>query len=763
MKTEKILEILTKYTAGLEEAEEIQKVVASRQKAPDLTPSLMLANLMIDLREDIAAAGMKASGRGSILSACKRILKTAGKSAREKFSRAWTGQDGRQYFCSGFHGVALVSPLDAPTQSPEESSDNGALERQITATPAGCIPVDLPPLAMVKTHIKLCKASGECEGSGKAVIWDFGPGIGIVNAQYLADILEALPGTRASSAPDTDITPFFFQDEEGNAGILLPVHPKDRPRERTADRYTTPPEDLPQVQPAEAEAPAATEPQEAESRPQEVQPQETTTPETTGEPKEPPAADPAPAPAAENEAAADPAAAAAPQTDTAAPSADPDHVPPLSVKDVRFYYNGLRVNGGPLVRLFYSLDNDSSTSGPCVSLSCRDYSGTLPGELFAVENHTDLYTDYHDTDRATVTPDHPLYPYIRAAALKAATRDEPKYLDKLRAILETPERYPGRHDGTRKEIAQREARLAARLAELETLPKGHATPADLAAVARLNYAAETARRAEEEARQQAERERVLNQRAEGRRYIERIAAQHPHTPGAPLVRICWSEHPAFYSWDDNTLTLSVAAADIILSHYDRETMADPSICYHKTKICIEYTDKDGEPATYVTRYDLGDDDGGLVQHIRTMGDNMRTRNSPGETDRQREALQRATYLLDLADTLAAHLAPVQTARVTWAPWLTRAAALSASTATAPPSDDAADGEPGEPPAPDLDPGSIYDAVALLTEDQLEKAILSIPYTDTARADVARFLLQELARRDMPRALAVSRRWKADAS
>lgn len=455
-------------------------------------------------------------------------------------------------------------------------------------------------------------------------------------------------------------------------------------------------------------------------------------------------------------------AAAVAQTDPAAPSADPDHVLPLSVKDVRFYYNGLRVNGGPLVRLFYSLDNDSSTSGPCVSLSCRDYSGTLPGELFAVENHTDLYTDYHDTDRATVTPDHPLYPYIRAAALKAATRDEPKYLDKLRAILETPERYPGRHDGTRKEIAEREARLAARLAELETLPKGHATPADLDAVARLNYAAETARRAEEEARQQAERERVLNQRAEGRRYIERIAAEHPHAPGAPLVRICWSEHPAFYSWDDNALTLSVAAADVILTHYDRETVADGDRGYYKTKFVLEYTAPDGEPATYEGRYDLGDDDGGLVQHIRAFGEHLRDRGPYGNGSRREETAEEAAQLLALADTLAAHLAPVETSRVSWAPWITKAAALAASTTTAPASDDAAGGEPGEDPAPDLDPGSIYDAVSLLTEDQLERAILSIPYTDKGRADVARFLLQELARRDMPRALAVSRRWKAGA-
>ena len=76
---------------------------------------------------------------------------------------------------------------------------------------------------------------------------------------------------------------------------------------------------------------------------------------------------------------------------------------------IKFFWNGIKVNGeNKLIRCFYSLDNNRDNI-PSVSISCRDYSGHLPGELFLVENHTDLYTDYHDTDRATVTPDHPLY------------------------------------------------------------------------------------------------------------------------------------------------------------------------------------------------------------------------------------------------------------------------------------------------------------------------------------------------------------------
>ena len=104
---------------------------------------------------------------------------------------------------------------------------------------------------------------------------------------------------------------------------------------------------------------------------------------------------------------------------------------------IKFFWNGIKLNGEKkLIRCFYFLDNTDRT--PCVSISCRDYSGSLPGDLFAVQNDTDVYTDYFDADRATLTPEHPLYPYARAVAIKAATRNEPAYIERLRASLDAP-------------------------------------------------------------------------------------------------------------------------------------------------------------------------------------------------------------------------------------------------------------------------------------------------------------------------------------
>ena len=409
----------------------------------------------------------------------------------------------------------------------------------------------------------------------------------------------------------------------------------------------------------------------------------------------------------------------------------------MNTTSIKFFWNGIKLNGEKkMIRCFYSLDSNTDHS-PSVSISCRDYSGRLPSDLFTVRNDTDVYTDYFDTDSATLTPEHPLYPYARAAAIKAATRNEPAYIAKLRASLDVSERWPGQNSGRRAEIESRETRLLALTAELSTLPKGHPTAADLAAVEAMNYAAETARLAEEEAQRQAEREKVLRQRNEGRAYICEIAEAYPIQPGTPVVRICWSEHPAFYSWDDNELTLSVAAAEIILSHYDRQASQEENSGYYKTKFLIEHTGEDGQPRTYEGRYDLGDNDGGLVAHVRAFGKFLQEHGSFGECQGPEAAREESAQVLALADLLERHTEAGQIAGVTWAPWLTKAAALRRQ-----------------------DVRDIFDAVAMLTDEQLERAIFMIPPSDKEREDVARFFLQELSRRNESKALEIFRRWRA---
>jgi hypothetical protein len=413
---------------------------------------------------------------------------------------------------------------------------------------------------------------------------------------------------------------------------------------------------------------------------------------------------------------------------------------------IKFFYNGIKLNGqNKLIRCFYSLDNSTRESGPCVTIYAKGYGAELPGDLFTVENDTDIMTDYFDTDSATMTPAHPLYKYARAAALKAAMRGEPEYIAKLEQG-EQDAQQPGRYhwrkpEDIRAEIDRRQAQLDRNAAELATLPKGHPTAADVEAVHEMNTAAESARLAREHAEQLERREKAIRTRNENRAFIEQTAAAHPIKDGAPVVTVEWSENAAFADGEK----FSVAAAEIIFKALDEKIHADPERGYDKTSFTIDYTNADGEADTYAGRYDLGDNDGGLIAHIRNYGkfymEKGRFGTGPSAEDRGTGAA-----IVAVADLLDGYTHKPRVISVTPAPWLAEYQRRKA-----------------EQEQQKLDEvRDIMDAVEMLTDEQVESVIFAISPNDKEKLDVARFFLQELRRRDEAHALDVFRRWKAGA-
>lgn len=365
-------------------------------------------------------------------------------------------------------------------------------------------------------------------------------------------------------------------------------------------------------------------------------------------------------------------------------------------ESIRFFWNGIKVNGGKLIRCYYFTDSKSDS----VTISARDYDH-LPRDLFTVKNETDLYTDYFDSDSATLTPAHPLYKYARAAALKSAMRGEPEYIAKLEQD-EQDARQPGRYhwrkpEDIRAEIDRRQAQLDRNAAELATLPKGHPTAADVEAVHEMNTAAESARLAREHAEQLERREKAIRTRNENRAFIEQTAAAHPIKDGAPVVTVEWSEN--------------------------------------------------GEPSTYEGRYDLGDNDGGLVAHIRSFGAFLRDKGDFGNGKPTTENQETGAAIVAVADLLERYTEGGRVVSVMPAPWLEEYKRRKAEQAQQ------------EQEQARQDFAGILESVQMLTDEQLERAVFAISPTDKEKIDVARFFLQELHRRDEANALAVFRRWK----
>jgi hypothetical protein len=283
---------------------------------------------------------------------------------------------------------------------------------------------------------------------------------------------------------------------------------------------------------------------------------------------------------------------------------------------IKFYWNGLKVNGSKkLIKCSYSLDNNRDGS-PSVSIYAGDYGASLPQDIFSVCNDTDLYTDYFDKDSAEVTPDHPLYNYARYAAMKARYHYDAKHRTYLEKSLASPERWSGSHkmyrddlDGLLKRNADFEAATDPGQPAAEDVEKCHA----------LRLEKENARRMAEKEAEQKTRERYLNKRCEGAAFIRETMEAHPVKENTPVIRIHWSEHPAFYAWKDDELVLSPEAADIILKTFDEQEVKERGTeggGYFKTSLSVE---ENGEVIYGGCRYDLGDGDGGLFEHIRAFG------------------------------------------------------------------------------------------------------------------------------------------------
>lgn len=269
---------------------------------------------------------------------------------------------------------------------------------------------------------------------------------------------------------------------------------------------------------------------------------------------------------------------------------------------LRILAYGLRINGAKkLVKCWYSIDGDK------VQIYASGYSDKLPRDILPVRNDTDTMTDYFDEDRAALTAEHPLYLFFRAAAIR----------EKLA--------FAKKHPDYNATIEQARAEEAARLsAELETLPSGQPTAAD---VDRARAYMDAQRKAAEEAKERARREE-WERRAEvgrqkeqdARETIAAAVAAYPLKDGAPYVVIRLSEHPGI----DEGLTLSVAAADLVLSHLDEvqhARRADGILGYDKTSFVVHYS-KNGEPLTFADRYDIGDGIGGLIEDIRHYDSNL---------------------------------------------------------------------------------------------------------------------------------------------
>lgn len=146
-----------------------------------------------------------------------------------------------------------------------------------------------------------------------------------------------------------------------------------------------------------------------------------------------------------------------------------------------------------------------------------------------------------------------------------------------------------------------------------------------------------ARKAEEESKEEEERKTARETTAkvvEGA--IALYTAMHPLQEGATTYAVIGSsEMLGLPGCSGDSLKVSIKAADKILGTLDIWQHAIRATSeyygwYKKTDFAIHYIDENGEDSVYSGRYDIGDGEGGLLNHIRNFGEWHRTHEEFGK-------------------------------------------------------------------------------------------------------------------------------------
>lgn len=168
-----------------------------------------------------------------------------------------------------------------------------------------------------------------------------------------------------------------------------------------------------------------------------------------------------------------------------------------------------------------------------ITIRANDYCKHIPlGYGFGVQNDSDVMTDYFETDRANVTPDHPLFKFVAAAAVKAGNLKDMK---------------------------------------TDNLPKGNPTEKDIEALEKWIEEKRAAAEAEKQRKEAEEQESrymaYLEVEATTAATIANARAIYPEECSAYKVTITKSERPGICS-DGEPLTVSLPAAQMIFAELD---------------------------------------------------------------------------------------------------------------------------------------------------------------------------------------------------
>lgn len=208
---------------------ELRRIEESLIKGKEPSAYITLQNLITEVEGEIRDECSREAGKSSVAKAAQRILKNAQacQSARPCFHKAYRSKNTLS-LCDGFRAVRFNLDTAPTLDEHPENYDYIDVDRIIDGAKDNSVQVLLTrDIVELRAYIKTEKArlKAKKEKRVKLIVTD-GYGLEIhLDAEYLLDMLEALPGaTVTASRQKTQTSALYFKAENGD-GVLLPLRP----------------------------------------------------------------------------------------------------------------------------------------------------------------------------------------------------------------------------------------------------------------------------------------------------------------------------------------------------------------------------------------------------------------------------------------------------------------------------------------------------------------------------------------------------------
>ncbi len=145
---------------------------------------------------------------------------------RSHFAGAFLDEQGRQYITDGFTLLRLNTPSTALQWAPPPNDPHVYdTMPELLNSDGATVPLNLPTAAEVRAKIASDRAKFKASSRHKyenfSTCFNWGFGLPMVNAIYLLNILEAIPGCTAACRPD-ELSCVYFHSPDGDA-LIMPI------------------------------------------------------------------------------------------------------------------------------------------------------------------------------------------------------------------------------------------------------------------------------------------------------------------------------------------------------------------------------------------------------------------------------------------------------------------------------------------------------------------------------------------------------------